>query len=190
MEKNLGTIAKSGTTEFFERMDNMTQAASEGAASDLIGQFGVGFYSSFLGERAGENCAVTSEHVRVAGRRRSKIIAAPTPPPAVADTVIVTSKHNEDEQYIWESDAASFSITRDPRGVTLKRGTTISLFLKEEAQEFLEQRALEDLVRKYSQFINFPIYLWQSKVCAGLRGGYVRRGLNSSMQESGPLIGS
>lgn len=78
--------------------------------------------------------------------------------------MVVTSKHNEDKQYIWESDATQFSIVEDPRGPTLKRGTTISLYLKEEAQEFLEPSNLKNLVSKYSQFINFPIYLWESKV--------------------------
>lgn len=126
LEQNLGTIAKSGTTEFFEKLE----AASDSSASDLIGQFGVGFYSSFL----------------------------------VADTVVVTSKHNDDpQQHIWESDASQFTIAEDPRGSTLKRGTTISLFMKEEAREYLEPTMLRNLVEKYSQFINFPIYIWESK---------------------------
>jgi len=124
--KNLGTIAKSGTSEFLQKMGD---ARSTQETSDLIGQFGVGFYSSFL----------------------------------VADRVIVTSKHNDDEQHIWESDAASFSVVKDPRGNTLGRGTTISLFLKEEAHENLEPHRIKELIKKYSQFINFPIYLWESK---------------------------
>ena len=85
----------------------------------------------------------------------------------VADTVVVTSKHNDDKQYIWESSASEFTIVEDPRGPTLKRGTTVSLFLKEEAQEFLEPQTLRSLVEKYSQFINFPIYIWESKVRKG-----------------------
>merc|ERR1712223_1572781 len=76
--------------------------------------------------------------------------------------VVVTSKHNDDTQYIWESDAASFSIVEDPRGPTLKRGTQISLYLKEESYDFLEQDTVRDLIKKYSQFINFNIFLWGS----------------------------
>ena len=92
------------------------------------------------------------------------LLSPSLPPSPVADTVVVTSKHNDDDQYIWESNASEFSIVPDPRGATLKRGTTVSLFLKEEAQEFLEPGSLRKLVEKYSQFINFPIYLWESKV--------------------------
>ena len=83
---------------------------------------------------------------------------------AVADRVVVTSKNNDDKQYIWESDANSFSIAEDPRGNTLLRGTQISLYLKEEARDFLEVDTIRNLVHKYSQFINFNIYLWTSKV--------------------------
>ena len=89
---------------------------------------------------------------------------------AVADTVVVTSKYNNDDQYIWESNASEFSIMPDPCGATLNRGTTVSLFLKEEAQEFLEPGSLRKLMEKYIQFINFPIYLWESKVRRRPRG--------------------
>lgn len=75
---NLGTIAKSGTADFLSKLQD---ASSSTELNDLIGQFGVGFYSSFL----------------------------------VADKVIVTSKNNDDKQYIWESDSSSFSIVEDPR---------------------------------------------------------------------------
>ncbi|XP_068168269.1 endoplasmin [Antennarius striatus] len=125
--RNLGTIAKSGTSEF---LNKMTEMQSEGqSTSELIGQFGVGFYSAFL----------------------------------VADKVIVTSKHNNDTQHIWESDSNQFTVIEDPRGDTLGRGTTISLVLKEEASDYLELETIKNLVRKYSQFINFPIYVWASK---------------------------
>ncbi|KAG9339927.1 hypothetical protein JZ751_022240 [Albula glossodonta] len=125
--KNLGTIAKSGTSEF---LNKMTEMQTEGqSTSELIGQFGVGFYSAFL----------------------------------VADRVIVTSKHNNGTQHIWESDSNEFSVIEDPRGDTLGRGTTITLVMKEEATDFLELETIKNLVKKYSQFINFPIYVWSSK---------------------------
>merc|ERR1712224_840418 len=121
--QNLGTVARSGTTQFVE-------AVASGADTNLIGQFGVGFYSAYL----------------------------------VADKIQVVSKHNDDEQHIWESTAdATFSVAEDPRGDTLGRGTEIKLFLKEDASEFLEQSKLEDLVKRYSEFITFPIYLHKSK---------------------------
>lgn len=85
---NLGTIAKSGTAEFLSKMQDAKDLTQ---MNDMIGQFGVGFYSAFL----------------------------------VANSIVVTSKHNDDKQYIWESDSSSFSIIEDPRGDTLKRGTTI-----------------------------------------------------------------
>lgn len=118
--KNLGIVAKSGTSEFLE-------ASKNGASGlNLIGQFGVGFYSAFL----------------------------------VADKVTVTSKNNDDDQYIWESNAQqSFTVTKDERGNTLGRGTQITLHLKEDAEEYLDADKLQKLMTRYSQFINFPIKL-------------------------------
>jgi len=78
----------------------------------------------------------------------------------VADRVRVVSKNNDDDQYIWESDAnASFTIAKDPRGDTLGRGTEITLFLKPDATEFQDQDKLKSLVGHYSEFITFPIYV-------------------------------
>lgn len=63
---------------------------------------------------------------------------------------------------IRESTAdSSFSISKDPRGNTLGRGTEITLFLKEDAMEFLNQARLEEIIKKHSEFITFPIYLYK-----------------------------
>merc|ERR1712207_87647 len=117
---NLGTVAKSGTTNFLEAM-------AEGSDANLIGQFGVGFYSAFL----------------------------------VADKVSVTSKCNDDPvQHVWESTAdASFTVVDDPRGNTLGRGSRVTLHLKEDAHDYLSEDKLKDTAKKYSQFIQFPIYV-------------------------------
>jgi len=122
--QNLGTVAKSGTSQFVEAL----QASGD---MNLIGQFGVGFYSAFL----------------------------------VADRVIVQSKHNDDPvQHIWESTAnSSFVVYDDPAGNTLKRGTNITLFLKEDAILFAEQEHLEKVIKRFSEFIMFPIYLHRSR---------------------------
>eukprot|EP00455_Lapot_gusevi_P052531 TRINITY_DN79_c0_g1_i2.p1 TRINITY_DN79_c0_g1~~TRINITY_DN79_c0_g1_i2.p1 ORF type:complete len:863 (-),score=435.32 TRINITY_DN79_c0_g1_i2:168-2489(-) len=124
--KNLGTIAKSGTTQF---VDAMTKGGADNL--NLIGQFGVGFYSVYL----------------------------------VADSVTVISKsNNSDKQWVWESNAqGSFSIAEDPRGNTLGRGTEITLSIKEDAKDYLDFSNLKRIAGKYSEFINFPIYLKETK---------------------------
>merc|ERR1719386_238195 len=78
----------------------------------------------------------------------------------VAEKVKVVSKHNDDDQYIWESSAGgSFTVREDPDGNTLGRGTAIVLQLKEDMLDYLEERKIKDLVKKHSEFISFDIKL-------------------------------
>merc|ERR1719242_2964202 len=128
LSENLGTVARSGTAKFLEAF----AANKEGNdALNLIGQFGVGFYSAFL----------------------------------VADEVLVVSKSNDDpKQHVWKSTAdGNFFVAEDPRGVTLGRGTSVILKLKEDADEFLEHSSVEGLVTRYSQFTQYPLLIWDSK---------------------------
>mmetsp|Transcript_2782 Transcript_2782/g.8441 ORF Transcript_2782/g.8441 Transcript_2782/m.8441 type:complete len:903 (-) Transcript_2782:3625-6333(-) len=121
--KNLGTIAKSGTSSFLEKYKDAKDEAT------LIGQFGVGFYSSFL----------------------------------VANQVSVASKHDDDTAHVWSSTAdGSFTIS-EISDENFGRGTTVTLHLRDDADEFLEFSKLKELLTKYSAYIEFPIYLEEIK---------------------------
>ncbi|MBQ9770240.1 MAG: molecular chaperone HtpG [Lentisphaeria bacterium] len=122
--ENLGTIAHSGTKAFMEAMQN----AKEGQASpELIGQFGVGFYSAFM----------------------------------VADKVTVeTCKAGSKESVRWESNGEeSFSVTEGSRTA---QGTAITLHLKDDAKEFLENWQISTIVKKYSDFIEHPVKMMET----------------------------
>ncbi|MEM1173781.1 MAG: molecular chaperone HtpG [Pseudomonadota bacterium] len=119
--KNLGTIARSGTSEFLSQM-----TGDEKKDASLIGQFGVGFYSAFI----------------------------------VADRVVVESRRaglSRDEGVRWESDGqGEFSVEQLERDA---RGTRVELHLKDEDKEYADRWRLDNLIRKYSDHIGFPVTL-------------------------------
>lgn len=127
LEENLGTIAKSGSLAFKQELEEKDEKED---AVDIIGQFGVGFYSAFM----------------------------------VANRVdVVSKKYGEDTAYIWSSDASD--------GYTIEEtskddcGTTITLYLKdntddENYDDYLAQYEIERLIKKYSDYIRYPIEMW------------------------------
>ena len=119
LEDNLGTIARSGTKNFLSKMSGDAQKDAQ-----LIGQFGVGFYSSFM----------VADHVEV-----------------------VSLKAGNKEAWKWSSDGKSgFEIVKD---VKKNNGTVITLHLNDEGKEFANRWQIENLVKKYSDHIDFPIFL-------------------------------
>jgi molecular chaperone HtpG len=81
----------------------------------------------------------------------------------VADKVVVTSKSNDDEEYCWESSAGGTFTVTNTSSSTLTRGTRIVLHLKSDHLEFIDEKKIKELVKKHSEFINYPINLWVEK---------------------------
>lgn len=128
LENNLGTIARSGTKGFIEQLSGDAKKDS-----NLIGQFGVGFYSAFM----------------------------------VADKIeVLTKKPLSDEAFSWKSDANDYTIEKAEKA---DFGTQITLYLKDD--EFLDSYRLENIIKKYSNHIPYPIFLQKEKYVASQKEG-------------------
>jgi len=120
--ESLGTIARSGTKAFLEKL-----AEDAKKDSNLIGQFGVGFYSAFM----------VAEKIEVISRKAA-----------------------EDAVWKWSSDGKdSFNIERITEGGRDSQGTTVVLYLTEEGTEYTNRWTIEDIIKRYSNHVAFPIYL-------------------------------
>lgn len=128
LENNLGTIARSGTKGFIEQLSGDAKKDS-----NLIGQFGVGFYSAFM----------------------------------VADKIeVLTKKPLSDEAFSWKSDANDYTIEKAEKA---DFGTQITLYLKDD--KFLDSYRLENIIKKYSNHIPYPIFLQKEKYVASQKEG-------------------
>ncbi len=131
LEENLGTIAKSGSLNFKE---NITKEEKDEKEIDIIGQFGVGFYSAFM----------------------------------VADKVVVTTRSiKEEAAFIWESTGVDGYTIRE--GVKNEVGTTIVMHIKGNSEdevydEFLQPYRIKGIIKKYSDYVRYPIVIKEERV--------------------------
>ncbi|PKA49066.1 Endoplasmin like [Apostasia shenzhenica] len=126
----LGTIAQSGTAKFFKALKDSKEA---GADSNLIGQFGVGFYSAFL----------------VADK-----VVVLTKSPKSEKHYVWEGEANANSYTLREE---------TNRDKIIPRGTCVTLYLKHDEKGFAHPERIEKLIKNYSQFVSFPIYAWQEK---------------------------
>jgi TNF receptor-associated protein 1 len=120
---NLGTIAKSGSKQFMEAMKE--KGGDQGVGDSIIGQFGVGFYSTFI----------------------------------VSDMVELYTKTEGYPAVRWASDGSGEYEVADADNIGFERGTKIVLRLKPESREFSAENEVEKVIKKFSQFISYPIKL-------------------------------
>ncbi len=148
LEENLGTIAKSGSLSFKE---NMTKEEKTEKDIDIIGQFGVGFYSAFM----------------------------------IADKVEVTTrKYKSDEAFVWESTGVDGYSIKD--AVKETSGTTIRMYVKsntdeEVYDEFLRPYKLKSIIKKYSDYVRYPIVMMEEKTKDGTEEKYFEEVTVNSM---------
>ena len=156
LENNLGTIAKSGSLDFKKLYD---KEKKDGQDIDIIGQFGVGFYSAFM----------------------------------VSDKIKVESKSVDSEDaYIWKSEGADgYEIKKGKRKDT---GTTITLSIKEDTEEenyseFLDTYHIQSIVKKYSDYIRYPIKMMieHSKLKEGSKDEYEKEFVEETVNSMIPL---
>ncbi|EOB12779.1 Heat shock protein HSP 90-alpha 1 [Nosema bombycis CQ1] len=122
----IGTIANSGTRKFKEALEQKSESTD---ISHLIGQFGVGFYSSYL----------------------------------VAEQVDIVTRHPEDGAYLWSSNGRDTYSISDYEGEDFNHGTSVILYMKEGNEEYLQSKRLIELVKKHSNFILYPISVYEEK---------------------------
>lgn len=145
--ENLGTIARSGTAAMVEAVKN---AGQEKGALNLIGQFGVGFYASFM----------------------------------VADKVdVVSRKAGEDKIWRWESDGRTGYTIAEEENVKIDRGVTITLHLKSDAYDFLNEDNLKRIILAYSDHIGIPVYVGDEDKPVNAAGALWMRPKNEITQE-------
>lgn len=138
MIMNLGTIARSGSKAFVKAVSQQNTGGDSDSARGIIGKFGVGFYSAFMVGKSVDVRSLSS---------------------------IQSEKEENNLAHVWSSmGSGSFDISRLSSDVRQNRGSSIVINLKEDEVEFCDEKRIESILKKYSNFVNFPILLNGNRV--------------------------
>ncbi|KAL7579424.1 hypothetical protein ACA910_014088 [Epithemia clementina (nom. ined.)] len=135
MMSNLGTIARSGSSQFMKDLQRVDAGSELEPGRGIIGRFGVGFYSVFM----------VAEKVQVTSRSAA-------------------SEHAHELPHMWSSDGNGYELCTVDEDVRVARGTSVKLFMEEDYWEYVNEQRLQDILKRYSNFVGFPIYLMGRKV--------------------------